>query len=188
MAHTISQARRVEGEHQHGMTVSAQVVDRYYRLQPNDLGGPDSPPRLATVRLVGVQGVEDPLPVLHLAGIAKPLLLDAANVAAITRIAASPLQRDWTGRAVALAVVREGGAPVIRLHAPGDPVVADLRRKSQAAARARAAAAALRGALRYSLVLVALLLLAGAAFYLFENWAMLLELAVTFLDGFLNPT
>jgi hypothetical protein len=178
----------VEGERQHGATVSAQVVERYYRLQPSDLGGPDAPPRAATVRLVGVQGVEEPSPVLHLAGIAKPLLLDAANVAAIARIAASPLQRDWTGHAVALAVVREGGAPVIRLLAPGDPVVAELRRKSQAAARTRAAAVALQRALRYAVALLGISLLAGAAFYLFENWAMLLELGTTFLDGLLNPT
>jgi hypothetical protein len=185
MARTISQAERIEGERQHGTAAPAPVVDRYYRLQPSDLGGVDAPPRTVVVRLVGVQGFEEPLPLLHLTGLVKPLLLDAANVAAITRIAASPLQRDWAGREVVLAVVRENGAPVIRLFAPGDPAVADLRRRSQVAARTRALAARLRRALRYSLVLLGVTLVAAAALYLFENWATLLELAVTLIDGFL---
>lgn len=188
MAHTVSQARRVEGERQHGTAAPAQVIDHYYRLQPRDLGGLHALPRPANVRLVGVQGVEEPLPVLHLAGIPKPLLLDATNMAALTRIAASPLQRDWVGREVVLAVVPENGAPVIRLFASGDPTVADLRRKSQSAARAQALAAGLRRTLRYTLLLLALVLLAATALYLFENWAMLLELVTTFLDGLINPT
>jgi hypothetical protein len=36
--------------------------------------------------------------------------------------------------------------------------------------------------------LLFLLLLAGAALYLFENWSTLLELATTLIEGFLNPT
>ena len=188
MSRTISQAQRIEGERQHGMTQPVAVVERYYRLQPGDLGGPDAPPRAATVRLVGSQGVEQPVPVLHLTGLARPLLLDAANVTAITRIAASPLQRDWVGREVALAVVSEGGAPAIRLLAPGDPQVAALRRKSQRAARARAAALRLRQALRYSLALFAVFLLAALVLYLAQNWAALLELATTLIEGLLNPT
>jgi hypothetical protein len=188
MARTISQAERVEGERQHGTVSAAAVVDRYYRLQPADLGGADAAPRPAVVRLVGAQGVEQPSPVLHLAGLVKPLLLDAANMAVLTRIAASPLQRDWVGREIVLAVVSEQGAPVIRLFAPGDPAVAELRRQSQRTARARVLALRLRQLLRYALVLLFLLLLAGAALYLFENWSTLLELATTLIEGFLNPT
>lgn len=188
MSRTVSQAKRIEGERQHGMAPPVAVVERYYRLQPADLGGPDAPPRTATVRLVGAQGVEQPVPVLHLTGIAKPLLLDAANVSALTRIAASPLQRDWIGREVALAVVREESASVIRLLAPGDPEVTALRRKSQRAERARVAALGLRRMVRFAFALLVFLLLAAAGLYLVQNWAALLELATTLIDGLINPT
>ena len=203
MSRTISQAERIEGERQHRLGEQPSVVHRFYRLQPADLGGIDAPPRPATVRHVSAQGIEQPQPMLHLAGLTKPLLLDAVNVAALTRIAASPLQRDWVGRDVVLAVVptesstessTESGtesstaAPlVIRLFAPDDPYLNVLRRKSQAAARARATAAFVRRGLRYASVLLVVLLLAAAALYLYQNWAMLVELATTLIDGLLNP-
>ena len=128
-----------------------------------------------------------PQPMLHLAGLTKPLLLDAANVAALTRIAASPLQRDWVGREVTLAVVPEGSQLVIRLFAPDDPALGALRRKSRAAARARTTARWLRRLLRYALILLFLLALASAALYVYQNWAMLTELVTTLVNGLLSP-
>lgn len=191
MSRTISQADRIEGERQHRMGEQVSVVDRLYRLQPADLGGTHAPPRTAVVRQVGAQGIEQPQTMLHLAGLTKPLLLDAANVAALTRITASPLQRDWVGREVALAVVPANSSPnaplTIRLFAPDDPYLDVLRRKSQTAARARATTALLRRLLRYASVLLALLVLAAAAFYVYQNWATLLELGTTLIDGMLNP-
>jgi len=187
MAGTVSQADRIEGERQHGMAIMP-VVDRYYRLQPVDLGGLFAGPRIAVVRQVGAQGFEQPQPILHLTGIAKPLLLDESNVAALARIAGSPLQRDWVGREVAVAVVAEDGALAIRLFAPADPQVESLRRKSRAAARSRTTSLWLRQLLRYTLLVASLLLAGGAALYLLENWGMLLELGATLLDGLINPT
>jgi hypothetical protein len=187
MAGTVSQADRIEGERQHGTAITP-VVDRYYRLQPVDLGGLYGEPRIVVVRQVGAQGFEQPQPILHLAGIAKPLLMDVRNVAALAQIAASPLQRDWVGREVALVVVSEGGALAIRLFAPSDPTVERLRRKSQAAVRARTMTLWLRQLFRYTLLLLSLLVVGGVALYLVENWAMLLELGSTLLEGLLNPT
>jgi hypothetical protein len=214
MSRTISQAERIKGERQHRLGAQSSVVDRFYRLQPADLGGIDAPPRAAAVRHVSAQGIEQPQPLLHLEGLTKPLLLDAANVAALTRITASPLQRDWVGRAVVLAVVPADcadGSPssgpnsspstgsngssnaspnhtlVIRLFAPDDPYLNVLRRRSQAAARARATAAFVHRALRYASVLLALLVLLAAAFYLYQNWATLVELGTTLAEGLLNP-
>ena len=195
MSRTISQAERIEGERQHRLGEQPSVVHRFYRLQPADLGGIDAPPRAATVRHVSAQGIEQPQPMLHLGGLTKPLLLDAANVAALTRITASPLQRDWVGREVVLAVVpSEGSAEngpstplAIRLFAPDDPYLNLLRRKSQAAARARATAIFIRRALRYAFALLVLVVILAAALYLYQNWATLVELATTLIDGLLNP-
>ena len=187
MARTVSQADRIEGERQHG-TAIAPVVDRYYRLQPVDLGAIYAEPRLAVVRQVGAQGFEQPQPILHLTGIAKPLLVDAHNAAALARICGSPLQRDWVGREVALAVVTEGNALAIRLFAPGDPQLESLRRKSRAAVRSRTTALWLRQALRYTMLVLSLLVVGFVALYLVENWSMLTELGTTLLDGLINPS
>lgn len=187
MARTVSQADRIEGERQHN-TAIAPVVDRYYRLQPVDLGGLYAEPRIAVVRHVGAQGFEQPQPILHLAGIGKPLLLDATNVAALAEITASPLQRDWIGCEVAIAVVTENGALAIRLYSPTNPELKSLRRRSRDAVRARTASLWLRKLTRYALLVLSLLLVGGVALYLFENWDMLMELGATLLDGLLNPT
>lgn len=186
MARTVSQAERIEGERQHGTAV-APVVDRYYRLQPQDLGGIYAPPRIACVRHVGVQGVERPQSILHLAGMAKPLLLDAHNVAVLTRLAASPLQRDWVGREVALAVVPEDGALALRLFAPDDPQLRVLRHKSRTAKRARHTAVLVRQVMRSALILLILVAAGGAVFYLYENWGMLVEMGRALLEGWTNP-
>src|SRR5688572_23933069 len=137
MAHTATQAKRIDGERNQAADSQVPVVDRLYRLQAADLGGVHSRPRSATVRFVGAQGIERPAPVLHFAGVAKPLVLDAANVAAIVRLAGSPLQRDWLGQEVVLAVVSEEETPVVRLFAPGDPALAGLRRRSVRAERTK---------------------------------------------------
>ncbi len=105
MARTVTQSERVEGERSQAVMQPQPVVDRLYRLQPADLGGVNARPRRATVRFVGTQGIERPAPVLHFQGIAKPLILDAANVTAMAALAGSPLQRDWLGKDVVLAVV-----------------------------------------------------------------------------------
>lgn len=187
MARTITQAERVEGERSLAVQAPAQmrapVVDRRYRLLPADLGGLHARPRPATVRLVGTQGIECPAPVLHFAGMSKPLLLDAANVVAIARIAGSPLQRDWLQQKVVLAVVVEDGGPVIRLFAPSDPALSTLRRKSVQVERARVRSRYLRQFLRALLAFGGLITAAIAAVYLIENWPALLAVALAAIDA-----
>jgi hypothetical protein len=186
MTRTVSQTERVEGERSRNADAAQPVVDRLYRLQPADLGGLHARPRDAIVRFVGTQGIERPSPVLHFEGIAKPLVLDRSNVAAITRIAGSPLQRDWVRRKLVLAVTIEGQAPVIRLFAPGDPALRDLQRKSMRVERAQARREYLRRALRAAVLFAGLLAAAFVAIYLVENWAALLAAALAAFDALRN--
>ncbi len=140
MPRTVTQSARVDGERTQAVTQPQPVVDRLYRLQPSDLGGVHARPRRATVRFVGTQGIERPALVLHFQGIAKPLVLDGPNVLAIASLAGSPLQRDWLGKEVVLAVVAEHNNLAVRLFAPADPALAGLRRKSVQVERAGRAA------------------------------------------------
>ncbi len=187
MARTISQAQRVEGERgQAAATAQQSVVDRQYRLQAADLGGLHSHPRLLTIRMVGMQGIEQPSPLLHFTGFAKPLRLDAANVAAVARIAGSPLQRDWAGKSVVLAVVAAEGAPVLHIFAPDDPALIALRRKSRQAERARLSRAYLRRAAQIVWMLLGLSAALLVAFSLFQNWALLLTAVQSLMESVRN--
>jgi hypothetical protein len=134
------------------------------------------------VRFVGAQGIERPSPVLHFEGVAKPLVLDGANVSAIARLAGSPLQRDWLGHEVVLAVLVEGQAPVIRLFAPGDPALAGLRRKSVQVEHAKARSQYMRQMLRAGIVFLGLIAAGYVAVYLIENWSALLAAALSVVD------
>lgn len=183
----ITQADRIEGERQHAEVAPQAGVDRYYRLHPRDLGGAHAVPRLLRVRQAGMQGFEQPIPLLHLAGLTKPLLLDETNVAALTRIAGSPLQRDWEGREVVVAVELENGQQVIRLYAPADPSVVTLQRRRQNARRAQVAALRTRQLFRWVVVLLTVLVLAAAAYYVWQNREALLALATAFVNGMVNP-
>lgn len=183
MARTVNQSERVEGERSQAVLRPQPVVDRLYRLQPADLGGVHARPIAATVRFVGTQGIERPAPVLHFQGIAKPLVLEGTNVTAMALLAGSPLQRDWLGKDVVLAVVandNEGATPAIRLFAPGDPALAGLRRRSVQAERARARSLYFRQALRAAAVFLVLLVVAFGIVYVIDNWATLVA-AVTSL-------
>jgi hypothetical protein len=191
MARTVTQVERVEGERSQaggGPQLSAPVVERYYRLQPGDLGGLHAPPRAAIVRFASTQGIERPAPVLHFDGMAKPLVLDGANVAVIARIAGSALQRDWLRQRVMLAVVVEGNTPVIRLFAPDDPALSALRRKSVQVERVRVRNQFLRQLLRAALVFGALLAAAMAAVYVIENWAAILAAVLAAVDALRNAS
>ena len=181
MARTVDQSERVEGERSQGAIQPQPVIDRFYRLQPADLGGVHARPRSATVRFVGTQGIERPVPVLHFQGIAKPLVLDAANVTTMAALAGSPLQRDWLGKDVVLGVVVKDSTPVIRLFASGDPALAGLRRKSVQAERARARSVYFHKATRAAAVFLVLIIVAYGVVFVIENWAALATAALTFV-------
>jgi hypothetical protein len=186
MARTVTQAERMEGERSQAADRSLPVVDRLYRLQPADLGGVHARPRPATVRFVSAQGIERPAPVIHFQGMAKPLVLDAANVSAMANLAGSPLQRDWLGLEVVLAVVVEGDTPRIRLLAPGDPALAGLHRKSVQAERTKALHLYTRQALRAAVLFLGLIAASYTAIYLIDNWAALLAALLSVVDALRN--
>jgi hypothetical protein len=191
MARTVTQGERVEGERSQTGGIpqfSAPVVERYYRLQPGDLGGLHARPRAATIRFVGTQGIERPAPVLHFEGMAKPLVLDGANVTAIVRIAGSALQRDWLRQRVMLGVVVEGNTHIIRLFALDDPALSALRRKSAQVERVRVRSQFLRQLLRAALVFGALLAAAAAAVYIIENWTAILAAVLAVVDALRNSS
>jgi len=150
-----SQTNRINAERQRQPVADPDVVATRYRLQPADL--PE--PRQLVVRVVVGQGVETFTPVLHFAGLAKPLVLDAANAAAMAAVAGSPLFGDWVGCLVELRVVTEAGIERIRLvPAPSLPT----RMISVRLPNGRMT----RGAL----LLVAVLLLALGAVYVVAHW------------------
>jgi hypothetical protein len=188
MARTETQSGRMEGEHRQAVETRLPVVDRLYRLQPADLGGMHARPHSVVVRFVGSQGVERPVPVMHFEGVAKPLMLDAVNVAAIVRIAGSSLPRDWLRTEVVLAVVVEDGLPCIRLLAPGDPMLGALRRKSAAVERTRAFRLYLRQALRAALAFGSLAAILLLAVFLIENWAALLAMVLSAFAALRNAS
>ena len=181
MARTVNQSERVEGERSQAVLQPQPVVDRLYRLQPADLGGIHARPLRATVRFVGTQGIELPAPVLHFQGIAKPLVLDAANVTAMAALAGSPLQRDWLGTDLVLAVVVESGTPAIRLFGPGDPALAGLQRKSVQVERAKTRSLYLRQAMRAAGVFLVLIAAAFGVVYVIDNWAVLTAAVLSFV-------
>jgi hypothetical protein len=183
MARTLNQSERMEGERSQAVLQSQPVVDRLYRLQPADLGGVHARPLRATVRFVGTQGIELPAPVLHFQGIAKPLVLDAANVTAMAALAGSPLQRDWLGKDVVLGVVVEDNMPVVRLFASGDPALAGLQRKSVQAERARTRSLYFRKATRAAVVFLVLIVAAYGIVYVIDNWATLAAAVLSFVTA-----
>jgi hypothetical protein len=183
MARTVTQPERVEGERSQAVIQPQPIVDRLYRLQPADLGGVHAPPRSATVRFVGTQGIERPAPVLHFQGIAKPLVLDAANVTTMAALAGSPLQRDWLGKEVVLGVVVEDNMPVVRLFASGDPALAGLRRKSVQAERAKTRSLYLRKAMRAAVVFLVLIAATYGVVYVIDNWATLAAAILSFVNA-----
>lgn len=186
MARTVTQSERVEGERSQAVLLPQPVVDRLYRLQPADLGGINARPHRVTVRFVGMQGIERPAPVLHFQGIAKPLILDAANVTAMAALAGSPLQRDWLGKDVVLAVVgkdNEQDIPAIRLFAPGDAALVGFQRKSIQAEHARTRSIYLRQAMRAAVVFLVLLAVAYGVVYVIDNWAALLAAVLALISA-----
>lgn len=185
MARTVNQSERIEGERSQAVLRPQPVVDRLYRLQPADLGGVHARPQRATVRFVGTQGIERPVPVLHFQGIAKPLVLEGANLTTMAILAGSPLQRDWLGKDVVLAVVADdaaGSPPAIRLFAPGDPALAGLRRKSVQVERARTRSLYFRQAMRAAAVFLVLLIAAIGVVYVIDNWAALAAAALSMIN------
>lgn len=164
MPKAIGQAERLEAERRHAPQPLAHVIDQRYRLQPADLppGGLQ-----AEVLRVTKQGVEAVIPMLHLRGVARPLLLDDVNVQRMTALAGSPLHENWTGVPVALRVENEPVGPVIRLFSP-DATKAENTRAGAASAR--------RSQLRAALVLLLVLAVAFGAVYMVENWVMVLSL------------
>ena len=112
------QAQRIAAEAAHQPRPAPGVIDTRYRLQPTDLAPGIT---VAVVRTVSAQGIEQSVPLLHFAGMQKPLLLDVANRDAMTRLTGSPLAMEWIGSAVALRVVTAEGRQQIRLAAPDAP-------------------------------------------------------------------
>lgn len=115
MTQANTQVERLRAEALHRPVADPGVVTLRYRLQPADL--PEGK-RSVVVRTVSAQGIETAAPVVHFEGIAKPLLMDATNVAAMTQQAGSPLYSEWVGVKVTLYVISEGDAERIRLR-PG---------------------------------------------------------------------
>jgi hypothetical protein len=189
MARTVTQVERVDGERSLSLDKSISVVDRFYRLQPADLGEAIPRPRKVTVRSVGTQGIERPLPVLYFEGVAKPLVLDAPNVDAITHIAGSPLQHDWLGQTVVLAAVGQGNNMLaVRIFAPGDSALKALHRKSVRAEHARARSIYIRQATRAAFLFAGLIAAGIVAIFVIENWAMLLEAVLSAVDALRNSS
>jgi hypothetical protein len=187
MARTVTQSERVDGERSLSANKPVPVVDRFYRLQPADLGEAIPRPRTVTVRFVGMQGIERPSPVLYFEGVAKPLVLDAPNVDAISHIAGSPLQRDWLGQTVVLAAVaQDDNTLVVRIFAPGDSALKALHRKSVRAERARARSIYIRQATRAAFLFAGLVALGILAIFVIENWAVLLEAVLSAVDALRN--
>ena len=152
------QADRLDAERKHAPPPSPRVVEQRYRLQPADLPAAGL---TAEVTHVSRQGVETVMPVLHLRGAPKPLLLDEENIRRMIAVAGSPLPAAWTGRAVALRIVGEAGQPVIRIFGP-DASGADTVQPRRAPG----------GTWRAALLLLLVLLLAFGAIYLVENWGL----------------
>jgi hypothetical protein len=91
----------------------SDVIDRQYRLLPNDLAGK---PRKVIVRGVTVEGVEFVTPLIHFEGLGRPLALDANQRIEMARIARSTILADWVGAALVLQPVRDKGQERIRLQ------------------------------------------------------------------------
>jgi hypothetical protein len=154
------QAQRLAAEAAQQHAPPTPVMDVRYRLRPEDIAGGQIK---AVVRTVTRQGVEKVMPVVHFAGLTRPLVLDAANLEAMARITGSPLAADWPGHTMLLRVVPEEGTLRVRLlPADAPPPVA---KPKSVPATAMFSAANLRATLIFLLVLAAAL----AAVYLVEN-------------------
>ena len=88
------QPGRFVAEKEHSTQPPADVVNQRYRLQPADL---PSGRVVTVVRAVTVQGLDATTPLLHGEHLPRPLVLDQANVAALTQLAGSRLFADWVG-------------------------------------------------------------------------------------------
>lgn len=154
------QAQRLAAEAAQQHTIPTPVMDVRYRLRPEDIPGGQIK---AVVRTVTRQGVEKVVPVVHFAGLGRPLLLDDANLEAMLRITGSPLAADWPGHTLLLRVVPEEGRLRIRLLPMDMPP--PVAKPDAVPAAAMFSAANLRAALIFLLVLAAAL----AVVYLVEN-------------------
>lgn len=165
MAYLFTQTTRVNAERNARPPARPDVVALRYRLQPADL--PDR--QQVVVRTVVGQGIETLSPVLHFGGLAKPLVLDAANATAMAAMTGSPLFGDWSGCQIELRVVKHNEVARILLG----------RVQPQAAGPTQAEPALLQTKwrnLRSALLLVGILLLALTAVYLVDHWDEVLRL------------
>jgi hypothetical protein len=72
------------------------------------------------------------------------------------------------------------------VFAPDDPALTAIRRRSIRAERAQARSHYLRQALRAALVFGGLIAVAVLAFYLVENWTLILEAVLSAVDALRN--
>ncbi len=163
MPRAVSQSERLSSELRHQASPAPDVVSLRYRLQTSDL--PDAPLH-TSVRAVSGQGVEHIVPLLHFAGLTKPLQLDAANIASLIRITGSPVYDDWIGREVQLYRAREGDDLVVRIAADQDKIA---HAKSELPAEVQAPKRGLRSRWPALLILLAVAV-ALVVIYLIENW------------------
>lgn len=163
MSRTASQSERLANEMRHRAPPAPDVVSLRYRLQTTDL--PEVPLR-TRVRAVSGQGVENIAPLLHVTGVTKPLLLDAAKIAAMIRITGSPAYDDWIGCEVQLYRGQEGDELAVCIAAALESVThAKVHVPSERPAERR-------GLRRRWPALLLLLAIAVALFvvYLIDNW------------------
>ncbi|MBK8049773.1 MAG: hypothetical protein IPK16_23300 [Anaerolineales bacterium] len=169
MPRAASQSERLANEVRHRAPPAPDIVGMRYRLQTTDL--PEIPLR-TRVRAVSGQGVENVAPLLHFIGVAKPLVLGAANIAAMIRITGSPAYDDWIGCEVQIYRGQEGEEPVVRIASALEPVTparAYLPAEPQTAQRSirrRWPALLLLLAVAIALIVV----------YLIDNWAQVAPL------------
>ena len=147
----------------------SEVIDRQYRLLPNDLAGK---PRKVIVRGVTVEGVEFVTPLIHFEGVGRPLALDAAQRIEMARIARSTILADWVGASLVLQPVRDKGQERIRLRTLEDAGRLEVRESSvpfEGAPPSRSVTQHLLRLMRVALVVSLLLAIA----WLVENSANL---------------
>ncbi len=172
MATKSSQAQRIAAEaaqpRADAQRARSEIMATAYRLQPDDL-----PNGFYTgkIHAITTQGVETVTPLVHLEGLARPLALDAEDVATLVRMSGSPFTSEWIGRTVEARAVRIDGQRVVRLYAPGAATL-PIDRPAAPAPRRRG----LRTVVGFLLILVLALL----AVYLVEQgpalWTLLQDM------------
>ncbi|MEZ4864044.1 MAG: hypothetical protein R3C14_22185 [Caldilineaceae bacterium] len=103
----------------------APIIDREYRLHPQDL---QRGPVRVTIQNVSWQGLEQASPVLHLREFTqKRLPLDRTQCQALIAMTGTTLYQEWIGHSLILYTAEEADGLRIVLHPANQPLTLPLR-------------------------------------------------------------